>query len=49
MKRLQTDIDLFLPVDKIPEARKAQFNTLLKMIVKEDKKEMLDVLVTHLF
>lgn len=29
LKQLQLDIDLFLPVDKVHDARKAQFNVLL--------------------
>jgi inorganic triphosphatase YgiF len=49
LKSLQTDIDLFLPVSKVHDARKAQFNTLLKMMIKENNKEMKDILASHLF
>jgi hypothetical protein len=46
---MQLDIDLFLPVDKVHEARKAQFDILLQMIIKENNKEMKDILANHLF
>lgn len=49
LKSLQTDIDLFLPVNQVKAARKVQFDTLMQMIIKEQNEEMKDILAHHLY